>query len=482
MIPRCQAQGVGFRPPRRACSTPVSQGTTVPDVAVDSPQAGGCDLWLRWVFPESDGRATRLFPGVTRLGRDLDGAACLPSAQVSRRHAEIWWAGAVPMIRDLDSTNGVFLNEQRVRQAPLRVRDVVRVGDWIGIVTALPIGDQAIWSFEEVIAHYWAGPALRARLAPARQAAASDLPIVIQGETGAGKEGAARSIHLWSGRQGPFAALNCAALPEALAEGELFGYRKGAFTGADRASPGHLRAAAGGTLFLDEIADLSLATQAKLLRAIEQREVVPLGESRPVSVDVRLVAATQIPLRRAVDENRFRGDLYARLDGFTLEIPPLRERIEEVPFLFQRFLGVHGRAGAPTPRLDPLLVERLCTYDWPFNVRELALLVRRLVSLHGEAPGLDRGMLPERLRAAPAAAPAPGAPAVGGLPGSHDRPAVDAAEPGGEPGVEEFLAVLRTHQGNVKRAAEALRISRGRAYRLMEQVDALDLEGLRAGR
>ena len=203
----------------------------------------------------------------------------------------------MPLLLDLNSTNGVFVNGRAVKHANLSSRDVLRLGDWVGIVVSLTDSGSEPWSFRELTPGYWAGPVLQAALAPARLVAASDLPMIIQGETGAGKEGAARAIHAWSGRRGPFVALNCAALPEALAEAELFGYRKGAFTGAERASPGYLRAAEGGTLFLDEIAELSLPIQAKLLRAVEQRELCPLGESTPVAIDVRLLAATQSPLR-----------------------------------------------------------------------------------------------------------------------------------------------------------------------------------------
>ena len=254
---------------------------------------------------------------------------------------------------------------------------------------------------------YWAGPTLLAALEPARLVAASNLPIVVQAETGSGKEGAARAIAAWSGRTGPFVAVNCAALPEAMAEGELFGYRRGAFSGAERAHAGFLRAAEGGTLLLDEIAELSLPIQAKLLRAVEQREVVPLGESTPVAIDVRFLAAAQSPLPQAVEEKRFRGDLLARLDGLTVRLPALRERVEEIPFLFAKLVEQHCGSAAP-PRLDPLLVERLCAHDWPFNVRELALLVRRLLALHPGAAVLDRGMLaakapPEANLAAPLA-------------------------------------------------------------------------------
>jgi len=327
------------------------------------------------------------------------------------------------------------------------------------------------WELEEVTAGYWAGPMSLASFAPARQVARSELPIVIEGETGVGKEGAARAIHLWSERRGPFLAVNCAALPESLAEAELFGYRKGAFTGADRMSPGYLRAADGGTLFLDEVVDLPAATQAKLLRAIEQREVQPIGEVHPVRVDVRLLSATQGSLRKAVEEKRFRGDLYARLDGFTLKLAPLRERAEEVPLLFRKLLEQHGDAGG-TRGVDPSLLERLCCYDWPFNVRELSLLARQLLVLHPDGKILDGAVLPERFLARDRGSVETASANLAARPGAARRD-----EP--EPDPEAFLAVLRANAGNVKQTAAALNISRARAYRLMEQIDSLDLGGLR---
>jgi transcriptional regulator with PAS, ATPase and Fis domain len=354
---------------------------------------GAASFAIRWVFPPDDGPATILQPGVTVLGRDADCAGYLPSASVSRRHAEIRWTrGGVPMLRDIESRNGVFLNARAITQAPMRVADVLRLGDWIGILTSVPSDGLPAWRFQEFTVGYWGGPLMLTRLAPARLAAESDLPIVVQGATGTGKEGAARAIHEWSGRQGPFVAVNCSAVPENLAEGELFGYRKGAFTGADRESPGLLRAAHGGTLFLDEITDLPSAIQPKLLRALERREVLPLGESRTVPIDLRLVSAAQTSLRKAVDEKRFRSDLLARIEGLTITLPSLRERAEDIPFLLTKVLERRWRAPS-APRLDPLLVERLCLYEWPFNVRELAQLVRRIAALHADADVLDESIL-----------------------------------------------------------------------------------------
>ena len=185
------------------------------------------------------------------------------------------------------------------RAGVLERGDVVRVGGWVGVVTAHP------GALAEIAPGLFGGAALAAAVDPLRRAAPSDLPIVLEGETGTGKEVVTRAIHGWSGRPGPFVAVNCAALPEALAEGELFGYRRGAFTGADKASAGFFRSAEGGTLLLDEVSDLPLTLQAKLLRVLEQREVQPLGETRPVAIDVRIVVAGQQSLMDAVARGAF---------------------------------------------------------------------------------------------------------------------------------------------------------------------------------
>jgi transcriptional regulator with AAA-type ATPase domain len=447
--------------------------TTTPDAALRQSGAPAPGLALRWVFPSADGSVTRLASGVTLVGRDPECAGYLPSSSVSRKHAEIKWTpGSVPMLRDLDSTNGVFLNGRPVKQAPLKPRDVLRFGDWIGVLVSLPRDGSTGWTFEEVSPGYWAGPVMLAALAPARAAAQANLPVIIQGETGSGKEGTARAIHEWSGRSGPFLAINCATLTESLAEAQLFGHRKGAFTGADSAKPGFLRAAQGGTLFLDEIVDLPLPVQAKLLRAIEQREVIPLGEATPVPVDVRILAATATRLHDAVAAKRFRADLLARLEGLTIALPPLRERTEDIPFLFAKLIEQEQVVAAP-PRFDPRLVERLCANEWRFNVRGLAQLARRLVALHPNAAVLDVDALPPELGAdggAPAQAPPPGV-----------TTASDAGEADPDVHPARFLAALRENRGNVKRTATALGISRGRAYRLLQKHGAVDLDDIRQG-
>jgi transcriptional regulator of aromatic amino acid metabolism len=426
--------------------------TTVGRVSTSGGQAGSTVLALRWLFPQLDGRLTVLQPSPLVLGRE-DADVALPGEQTSRRHAVVRLEGLVAHIRDLDSRNGIHVDGKRVKEAHLAVGSVVRLGEWVGVLVAVP-RDELLDAepFQPLLPGYFGGPILRATLEPLRKAAPSDLPVIVEGETGSGKEGVARALHAWSGRSGPLLAVNCAALPEALAEGELFGYRRGAFTGAERANPGYLRAAHGGTLFLDEIADLSAVLQPKLLRALEQHEVVPLGESTPVSVDVRIVAAVQAPLREAVEAKRFRGDLFARLDGVTVHLPPLRERVQEIPFLFMSLLG-KGTAGRPRPIVDSALVERLCLYDWPFNVRELDLVTRQLIALHGDQKTLLRTMLPRRMLE----------PAATAIAARALSPNVSPT-----PDLETLLSVLREHDGNVSRAAAALGISRQKAYRLME--------------
>ena len=205
---------------------------------------GATVLALRWLFPALDGRLTVLERRPLVLGREGDVDVELPGEETSRRHAEVRLEGLLAQIRDLDSRNGVYVDGKRVKEAHLGIGSVVRLGEWVGVMVAVT-RDEVVdhEPFQPILPGYFGGPVLRSTLAPLRKAAPSTLPVIVQGETGSGKEGVARAVHAWSGRPGPFLAVNCAALPEALAEGELFGYRRGAFTGAERANPGHLRAA-----------------------------------------------------------------------------------------------------------------------------------------------------------------------------------------------------------------------------------------------
>jgi transcriptional regulator of acetoin/glycerol metabolism len=452
-------------------ATPPEVGTTtVTERSAPRHGEGAGNLALVWLFPRTGLPPVSLdAPGDFDLviGRDATAAVRLDGNDVSRRHAAIRRTAPdpIPFITDLNSRNGVRVNGRSVTSSQLGGGDVVRVGGWIGVVAVAP------GEFGEIGPGLLGGALLRQAVAPLRQAAPSNLTIILEGETGTGKEIVARCVHAWSGRPGPLVAVNCAALPEALAEGELFGYRRGAFTGADRASPGFFRSAAGGTLLLDEVSDLPLPLQAKLLRVLQEGEVQPLGETRPVPVDVRIVVASQQPLMDAVKQGRFRADLLARLDGITVRLPPLRQRKEDVPHLFSALL--RDVTGGRAPAIEGELVERLCIHDWPFNVRELVQLVRQLLVLHPGESLLGATHLPARIGARP------GEPLPGKLP---TKPAVrgEAVPLATGEAVElpALLVALRASGGNVARASAMLGITRQRAYRLMEG-HAVDLDAIR---
>jgi two-component system nitrogen regulation response regulator GlnG len=219
-----------------------------------------------------------------------------------------------------------------------------------------------------------------------RQVANSNFTILIQGETGTGKELVARSIHQLSARRDePFVPLDCGAIPETLIESELFGYEKGAFTGADRRKEGHFQLAERGTLFLDEIVNLPFPTQAKLLRTLEERRVQVLGAKRALPVDVRIIAAANVPLDREIRAGRFRQDLYYRLNEFVILVPPLRERIEDIIYLAERFLAEASmELRRPIRGISQEAVQLLLRYHWPGNVRELRNAIRRAVLLSSD--------------------------------------------------------------------------------------------------
>jgi DNA-binding NtrC family response regulator len=233
----------------------------------------------------------------------------------------------------------------------------------------------------------------------ASRAAGSDVNVLISGESGTGKEVLARAIHTESRRSsGPFLSINCAALPENLLESELFGHMRGSFTGAVKDKAGLFKAAADGTFFLDEIGETSLAIQAKLLRVLEEKEITPVGATQPIPVDVRLIAATNASLQEMVDCGAFRADLYYRLNVFAIEIPPLRERKDDIELLAAHFLKRYSaRLDIPGRRLSAAAIDVLKSYSWPGNVRQLEnVLERSAMLVRGEEVGVDD--LPEEIR------------------------------------------------------------------------------------
>lgn len=436
--------------------------TTQPSASTGHRSSATGAVAVRWVYPTQ--LTTRLVDGLV-FGRDGSSTVPLAGHQASRRHAEVRRIGPVPTLRDLGSRNGTWVNGARITERAIGPGDVLRIGEWVGFVLELP-ETGAVADFK-ALSPGWYGSGTLARIVdPVQRVAATDLPVIVEGETGTGKEGMARAVHVWSGRPGPFVAVNCAAIPETMAEGELFGYRRGAFTGADRANLGLFRAAHEGTLFLDEVIDLPATVQAKLLRVLEQREVQPLGEARSVAIDVRIVCATQEPLSKATAERRFRPDLLARLDGLTVVLPPLRNRPEDIVPLFMQLL--REQTGGRLPDVEPKLIEVLFLYDWPLNVRELVLVVRRLLAIHGHEPTLRRAMLPNRILA-----PAYAASGAAQSSSPPRAPTTDA------PAFDQLLNALRQHGGNVSRAAVALGISRARAYRLLDARPEFDVRTLR---
>ena len=278
--------------------------------------------------------------------------------------------------------------------------------------------------------------------------------VLITGESGTGKELVARALHARSARADrEFLPVNMAALPADMVEGQLFGHERGAFTGADRRRDGLLRAAHGGTVFLDEIAEMPVALQAKLLRAIEASEVLPVGADRPVSVDVRLVAATNQDLAVAVRDGRFRQDLLFRLDVIRIALPPLRDRREDIPGLVEHFLARHARAqGKRPPTLSNEAMRGLLAYDWPGNVRELSNVLERATILCRDLRVTAEDLPPELTssEALPVAL----------------RAAVDGFER------RHIAWVLRSTGGNRERAAELLQVDQATLYRRLARWQA----------
>ena len=289
----------------------------------------------------------------------------------------------------------------------------------------------------------------------AETVAPTDSTVLITGESGTGKEILARYIHSLSDREnGPFVSINCGALPENLLESELFGHVKGSFTGAVKDKEGLLVAARGGTFFLDEIGETSPALQVKLLRAIQEREVIPVGATEPVAIDVRIIAATNRDLEQEIRKGAFRTDLYYRLNVVSLHLPPLRERLDDLALLAEHFVGRLTREGDAGFRLTDSAVEALARYDWPGNVRELENALERAAILAADGV-MDLEHLPQRvLEPPPTPLVAEGPPA---------NPTLEVIERA------YIMWVLAAEGGNKARAAEVLGIDPSTLYRKLNR-------------
>jgi DNA-binding NtrC family response regulator len=306
---------------------------------------------------------------------------------------------------------------------------------------------QKQYGYENLIG---SGPAMQRVFATLQKVAETDLTVLVRGESGTGKELVAQALHNRSPRRGrPFVAVNCAAISPELVESELFGHEKGAFTGADARRQGRFEAADGGTLLLDEIGDMPPETQAKVLRVLQERSFERVGGTKPIDVDVRVIAATHRNLEEEVRKGRFREDLYYRLKVVTIELPPLRDRPEDVPALALRFLEqVTERLGLEKRQLGESALARLVRHRWPGNVRELLNVIEQAAVLSA-SPVIEEADLELGGSALPAQAGASGSAA--GLPFAEaKRRAVEQFERG------YLLDALRRSGGNVSRAAEAL--------------------------
>jgi transcriptional regulator with PAS, ATPase and Fis domain len=371
---------------------------------------------------------------------------------MSSAHARLVKALDRWIIEDAGSKNGTRVNGVARSRVQLVDGDVIEIGHtWFVFRDACGRGEPIDGAPAESLPDLPTfSPAFAARMLALAQVAPSEVSIVLLGETGTGKEVAARAVHAASRRPGPFVAVNCGAIPANLVEAELFGHRRGAFSGAVDDRPGLIRSAHRGTLLLDEIGDLPLPSQAALLRILQEREVVPVGETRPVTVDLRVIAATHHDLDALVSAGRFRLDLLARLSGLTITLPPLRDRREDLGLLIARL------APAGTT-FTPAAARALFSYAWPLNIRELQQVLHAASVLASGSP-VDLDHLPPSLHA-----PAPSA-----------RPLSSAVSRRHA----QLIEVLRSERGNVAAVARTMKTTRAQIHRWAKKL-GINLDSFR---
>ncbi len=439
---------------------PASSEPTVSREVARRPRRPTRDATLRFVHPSEIATSITVGRDPIVLGRDPgEGTPAIEHPTVSRRHFSVEWDATegTHVGSDLGSRNGSSIDEEPLTgRSPLRDGAVLRLGDVVGIYELSrgnPVGDAPGVSREQIPGEASATRALRSAVA---RAAADPSPVLLVGETGTGKEHIAQEVHRLSGRPGPLLAVNCSALAAQLVESQLFGHAKGAFTGATTAQPGLFRAAQGGSIFLDEIGELAADLQPKLLRAIQEREIQPVGGTGVVKVDVRVIAATNRDLSSLARTGGFRRDLYARLSLWEIRVPPLRDRRADVLLWLERLHArwLQQRAGktvAPL-RLDADAVELLLGHDLPLNLRDLDRLVHALSSID-ERP-VRRATLRDLLEEGEED------PSSTSPPGEPRRRAA--------PTREELEEAFRETNGNVRALARRFGRDRRQIYRWME--------------
>lgn len=425
------------------------------------------------------------------LGRESDVEIRLDANAVSRRHARMERRDTGWVIYDLDSRNGTIVDGSFIQEYILEPNVEIRIGDVIlkfipsGVLRyrgyrfdgTMESGTQRLATHDSTLL---GGAQIDNLVASLERIAPTMLSVIVQGESGTGKEVVAREVHRFSGRRGAFVAVNCAAIPAALLESELFGYRRGAFTGADRDKVGLIKAAHQGTLFLDEIGDMPSEAQAKLLRVLQSREVMPVGATSAESVDVRIVCATHRDLSSRVASHEFRGDLYARLNEYSVTLPPLRERKEDIYLLARAFLARHGH---PKLRFSFGFMVGLLHYDWPFNVRELEACLKRAVALSNNTT-LEAIHLPDALREAMNSYGRRGTSPSFHPPSPADLTTTVQFQPppvrSTAPSEQELRTLLQNYRGNVAAVGRALGKERMQIHRWMRRY-SIEVDEYRQG-
>jgi DNA-binding NtrC family response regulator len=382
--------------------------SVIPDADPNRKQLHLRKIGLEVVGGPDAGKSAEFDHDVIRIGASDGNHFLLTDTTVSRRHSEITRTPEGLVLRDLGSTNGTFLGQVRIKEVYLGENRAFRVGnttvEFALLDEVIDIVPTRETRFENIVGQ---SVAMRETFAILDRVARTELTVMVTGETGTGKELVSRAIHQRSNRRnGPFVVFDCGAVARNLIESELFGHERGAFTGAVQSRAGVFEQANGGTIFIDELGELPLELQPALLRVLEQREVRRVGDRKVRSVDVRVLAATNRDLQQLVKEGKFREDLYYRLAVVEVELPALRERIEDLPMLVEHLLRT-AQFDHHVRGVTPDVLQLLRDYNWPGNVRELRnTLLRAIPFCEGDL--IDMQALPEALRASQTVAVDPG--------------------------------------------------------------------------
>ncbi len=474
-------------------SAPISAGRAEAALYVviegERPLAGGLRFSLD---PTPNQRTPKVEPiDEVRLGRGserklrIEGKIAtveIPDPRMSSKHARIVREEGGFLLEDLGSTNGTFLDGRRITSAAIEEATILTLGATVFLLDPtekVPDGTPNVIEYTDLKSRPPGTgtlvPIVNQGMPRLVRVAMSKLSVLLLGESGAGKEVLARSIHTLSGRSGPFVPINCGALAPTLVESQLFGYVKGAFSGALKDEPGLVRSASGGTLFLDEIGELPPAAQATLLRVLQEREVLPVGGTRAVPVDLRVIAATLKPID---DTPSFRPDLYARVAAFVHRLTPLRERRGDIGVLIADLLPRIAPERAATIKLAPDFGTALASHSYPLNVRELEHLLS-VATVTSNAPLLRLEDVGAALKSTKPSQPGKPPPPSGGPSPTTSRgmrPPTDE-----EMKVrDELVAALQRTQGNVSEVARTMGKTRMQIHRWMKRF-GIDVESFRPG-